>query len=312
MSVSPSTIEDVPLPLLSAQSLLQSRTGPAVQSLPKLLRMLELWHLASLDAPTVSIVWSCAFAWVAGVHLEPWTALLLACGTWTVYIGDRLLDTRRALHTPAIDDLRERHYFHWRHRHALLPIAAGTATIAALLILRLMPLAVCKRDSVIAAAALAYFSGVHSPARLPEWMRPILSKEFLVGVLFTAGCVAPTMSHLHWKLATNWPVLICVLFFALLAWLNCAAIETWESSEHRRIISSCAAALIAVGVIVALVFLRGHDHSSALLATGSLSALLLLRLDRMRHRIAPVTLRAFADLVLLTPAILLTFGTHHG
>ncbi|MEI4861391.1 hypothetical protein Q8G41_27770, partial [Klebsiella pneumoniae] len=50
-------------------------------------RILTLWHLASLDAPTVAVVWALSFAWAAGVHLTPWTPLLLASGTWSVYVG---------------------------------------------------------------------------------------------------------------------------------------------------------------------------------------------------------------------------------
>ncbi len=60
-------------------------------------RALHLWHLASLDAPTVAVVWTLAFAWAAGVHLDRWVLVLLASGTWTVYVGDRLLDAHRAI-----------------------------------------------------------------------------------------------------------------------------------------------------------------------------------------------------------------------
>ena len=52
---------------------------------------LRLWHLTSLDAPTVAVVWSLSFAWVVGVHLPKWVPVLLAIGTWVAYVGDRLL-----------------------------------------------------------------------------------------------------------------------------------------------------------------------------------------------------------------------------
>jgi hypothetical protein len=43
-----------------------------------------------------------------------------------------------------------------------------------------------------------------------------------------------------------------------------------------------------------------------------LSAILLLALHQFRHRLAPVTLRALADLVLLVPALLLIPGVLQG
>ena len=58
---------------------------------------LALWHLASLDAPTVAVTWSLAFAWAAQVRLPGWIPLLLALACWAVYVADRLLDARAAL-----------------------------------------------------------------------------------------------------------------------------------------------------------------------------------------------------------------------
>jgi len=51
---------------------------------------LRLWHLASLDAPTVAVVWTLGFAWAASVRLPPWIPVLLALATWAVYVADRL------------------------------------------------------------------------------------------------------------------------------------------------------------------------------------------------------------------------------
>lgn len=56
--------------------------------------LLRYWHLSSLDAPTVAVVWSLGFAWAAGVRLPVWIPILLALVAWAVYIGDRLLDAR--------------------------------------------------------------------------------------------------------------------------------------------------------------------------------------------------------------------------
>jgi hypothetical protein len=267
-------------------------------------RALHLWHLTSLDAPTVAVVWALAFAWTVGVHLDRWVLLLLASGTWTVYVGDRLLDAHHAIRSRHLGALRERHYFHWRHRRLLIPMACVTAAIAATLVLRRMPVAVRSRDSVLAAAALIYFSGVHSSARLPRWLRRLASKEMLVGLLFTAGCAAPTLSRLH---SARWPVFTCLVLFVALAWVNCAAIERWESSVNETVFRRAFVLGIAgVGASVAFLFLE--PRASALACSIAAGALLLCMLDRTRTRVSPLTLRAVADLVLLTPFVLVILG----
>src|SRR5271156_1049832 len=95
----------------------------------------SLWHLTSLDAPTVAVVWTLAFAWAARVHLPIWLPIVLALAAWSFYIGDRLLDARNA-RTP----LRERHHFHWRHRRIFLPLAVTSAILGMLLVLHSMPI----------------------------------------------------------------------------------------------------------------------------------------------------------------------------
>jgi hypothetical protein len=310
-----STIREVAFPLVSPQTAEKLEAIPVTSPRITASRLLALWHLASLDAPTVAVVWTLAIAWAAGVRLEPWIPLLIACGTWTAYAGDRLLDARRAIRSGNLDVLRERHYFHWRHRRKLLPIAACTAAIASILVLRLMPLAAREHDSLIVGAALAYFSGVHSPTRFPPWLRRITSKELLVGALFAAGCAAPAFSQVHSKLAgasNPGAILACVAFFAVLAWLNCTAIECWESRSERPHIRALATMTCLTGFAIALAMSFTHARASALVCSGAFSALLLLLLDRYRHRIAPLALRVLADVVLLVPAILILPGAYPG
>jgi hypothetical protein len=297
-------------------------------------RALAFWHLASLDAPTVAIVWSLAFAWADGVRLPLWVPLLLALVTWPVYVADRLLDARAGLRNPAQHMLRERHRFHWRYRRALLPMAIAAACVAAGIILAFMPPVARARDSVLAAAALAYFSGVHSGRntwQFPlQWPRSFPGKEFLVGVLFTAGCVLPAWHRPHALAAldsTIWVFWIPAVFFAALAWLNCSCIARWESTDeswearsgsakralrdqrpkppatfHASVLLACG------GLFSAAVVASAHLRPAALLAAGATSALLLALLDRTHARMTPLALRAAADLVLLTPLALLSFA----
>ncbi|MFZ0747215.1 MAG: hypothetical protein WAM85_22620 [Terracidiphilus sp.] len=268
---------------------------------------LRLWHLVSLDAPSVAVAWSLGFAWVADVRLPMWVPVLLALGTWAVYIGDRLLDVRAALRSGDLHRLRDRHFFHWRHRLILAPLAVVAAIAAAAIIFVLMPPGIRERNSVLAVAALAYFSGVHSPRSSAVWQSPLLSKEFLVGVLFTAGCALPVLSHLSIPARTGLPVTLFlpgVAYFAVLAWLNCRAIERWESGDGSRILF-IANLLGLTGLLLAVEFAPSHSRLAALFAAGAASALLLALLDRLRAQFTPLALRAAADIVLLTPFLLL-------
>ena len=300
-----STIGTVLLPL-SNPTVLDSaiRARPAVDA-PGPIR---LWHLSSLDAPTVAVVWSLAFAWAAGIRLPLWVPLMLALGTFAVYIGDRVLDARKALGTGNLDQMRERHYFHWKYRRVLLAIAVVAASLAAALIVSLMPLAVRRRDSILAAAALAYFTGVHCGGRNRPLSRFSPSKELLVGMLFTAGCALPALTRM--SLDSNpslvRPFLAAVVQFAALAWLNCYAIETWESEGASRV-SPWAGVIAATGLLTALCIGPDGPRPALLLLAGTASALLLLVLDRVRRSFTPIALRAAADLVLLTPVLLASF-----
>lgn len=296
----------MPLPL--ANPLAQPRVHPPTRTQSRVFNApfpLRLWHLASLDAPTVAVAWSSGFAWAAGIQLPRWVLLLLFLGTWSVYIGDRLLDFHAAQRTGSLQRLRDRHYFHWRHRKLLLAVAISAASTAAALIFIRMPLPIRERNSILGIAALAYFTGVHSagklPSLLPAWSRRLTSKEFLVGILFTAGCAAPVFSRLHpiGSLSAHWPFSLAAAFFAALAWLNCVAIESFESPipapMHPR-----ALALALAGLVLVAGFTVIHPRAAALLLAGSASALLLAFLDRARHRLTPMALRIAADLALLT------------
>ena len=184
------TIEEV-LQVLPNARILSRTTGIFQAPAP-----ISLWHLASLDAPTVALVWSLAFAWAAHVVLPLWVPTLLVLAVWSVYITDRLLDARAGLRDASLHRLRDRHLFHWRHRRILLPLAAAAAAAAAWMIFTLMPPIARERNSVLAAASLVYFTRVHTGRKLSPLLPKLFSKELLVGVLFTAGCALPILSRI--------------------------------------------------------------------------------------------------------------------
>lgn len=266
----------------------------------------RVWHLASFDAPTVAFVWCAIFAWTARVSLPWWVLALIPLGVWSVYVADRLLDARRGIKSLDLDQLRDRHVFHWRHRRMFIPLASAAAVAAIFIVCEWMPRSIRENDSLLAAASLAYFARVHSKRAA---FAPF-SKEFLVGVIFTIGCVLPTWSRAQFSsTAPLWPLLIATAAFGLLAWLNCVAIDRWESrNSHGSSIAQLGTLLCLAFSICALLLLCEHQAGMAcLLVCASVSALLLARLDHYRDRLTPVTLRSAADVVLLTPALPLVY-----
>jgi hypothetical protein len=290
------------LPLASSSKEDQrTRVAPALLDAPPILR---LWHLASFDAPSVAVVWALSFAWAAGVRLPGWAPILIAVVTWSVYVADRLLDARSALRAGDDGGLHDRHFFHWRHRRILAPLSAAAACLAAILILLQMPLAARERNSVLAAAALVYFSGVHGVEWLPRWIRRIGSKELAVGVLFTAGCAMPTVSRMHQTPMFLARFLVVLGLYAALAWLNCTAIDCWESGRLGAV-QLVGWALGVIGVLLAASLWAGEPRVALLALSGAASASLIALLDRWRDRLSPLALRCGVDLVLLTPLVCL-------
>jgi hypothetical protein len=263
--------------------------------------LLRLWHLSSLDAPTVAAVWSLGFAKAAGVRLPEWVPVLLALVTWCVYISDRLLDSRSAQSARQIHRLRQRHNFHWQHRRIFLTVALAAACISAWIVISFMTGGARERNALLALVGVAYFLIVHTQTKF----RALLPKELLVAVLFTAGCVLPTIGRTE---AVSAAFLIVMAFFAALAWLNCHAIERWESVDESCSdpqILPVAGLLAMAGFLGAIILFAAHPREAALLGAGAASAVLLALLDGIRRRLTILALRTAADLVLLTPLVLL-------
>jgi hypothetical protein len=282
----------------SSQPGLQSAICPTCADRPGRNRWLAAWHLASLDAPTVAICWSEALASLVHVTLPLWVPIALGLGTWAIYLADRLMDAKRAL-----APLRARHWFHWRHRSVLLPLAILNFLTAVVLVLREMPAAFRQRDSVLALAALVYFAAIHgrsklsTPAARPVGWRRLLTKETFVGLIFALVCAAPAAMRCLGGFATLIaPVAACFL----LAWLNCWLIEHWDSGISVGIRLPIALFTLALGG-ASFALALGAIPPALFLASIGLSALLLAWLDRNRHRLDALHVRAAADLVLLTP-----------
>lgn len=268
---------------------------------PRLLAVPVYWHLLSLDAPTVAVVWAWSFALAAHVHASRAGLAILGIGTWLLYVADRLLD---GLDAARRDHLRERHFFHARHRRALL-LAAAAATLPLLwLIFTRMSAAARREDALLFSASMLYFAVVHLPAlRDRRWFR----REFAVGAVFACATAVPAWSR---PAGLRPDLALLVLLFAGLCCLNCLAIEDWEQARSPFCVNlrsfpvaGTALALATAAALLALHMATRNPRAAAVSASIFGSALLLFALDR--SRLSSLALRVAADAVLLTPLLLL-------
>ena len=248
------------------------------------------WHLLSLDAPCVAVLWTAFLAHQAGVALPLRVPATLGLAVWYVYAGDRISD---AFQGRAAE---ERHGFHKEHQRAFAFAALAAAPMLVLLIAWLPP-AIRVGWLLLSLPLIAYFLAVHL-------VRFQVTKEPLVAVFFAAGAGLPvllqrnSLGHLAaWSLVG----------FGCVCWLNCVAVARWEGSlraadpatawlgDHFQV----AAALT---ICTALPLLVTAQTAPIAWATVTAAGCLLL-LDMSREHLESTALRALADASLLTPLV---------
>ncbi len=276
------------------------------------LRLLHLWHLLSLDAPTVATLWTAFIAHAAALCLPTLSLAAMFLAVWVLYAADRLLDAQQLHRHPiAAADLELRHIFHHRHKYVFLSALGLVTVLLAILIPQLAP-AVIKPFLILGTLLAGYFVLIHASSgahRLP--------KEFAVGLFFSAAVFIPTAARLSpLALRTIAPL---TLLFAALCFLNCVCIYSWEhpdstrpdstavpqpltetASRHRR--------SLAAIILVASFFCAFATQLSAIAIAVALSSCALLLLDSFRSRLSALTLRVAADLALTTPALFLLWN----
>ncbi len=161
----------------------------------------------------------------------------------------------------------------------------------------------------------AYFAAIH--ARPDTAHR--LPKELAVGIFFPAAVFIPTVARVP---AVRLELLPIAALLAALCSLNCLFLYAWEHPgarlhahfttrwATRHLISiTIAVAALSLTTLALYVSSAALTHgATALLACILTSSLLLLLLHKLRRRLAPTHLRALADLVLLTPLVLLALA----
>ena len=268
---------------------------------------LALWHLCSLDAPTVAALWTWFIARTSHVRLPPAAPIAMALAVWILYAADRLLDVRHL--NDRRNELEARHFFHLRHRRAFLAgIALSALALAA--VLPSLPAPSIRLYLVEGALLTGWFLVLHATPvshRLP--------KEIAVGLFFAAAVFIPTVAR---QPSLRPGLLPVAALFAALCGLNCLFIYAWEHETPgtiaRQAHPTTRLALAHLPTLTVLTATAGgvlcllHVSSSGLIpAACALAALLLLLLDRNRRQLSRTSLRAAADLAMLTPILVLPF-----
>ena len=322
-----------------------SQHTPRPQRVPPLrprYTALALWHLLSLDAPTVATLWTLFIARCSHLTLPRTALAAMFVAVWMIYAADRLLDAR-LLDTPSLESrnlesrlspsgLEARHRFHHRHRTAFLTVILLSSVVLAVLLHHIDPSAL-HLYVVLATLLAAWMILIHIRPE-PNGTTRRLPKELAVGIFFPAAIFIPTLARtvptpaavhfLGWT--ANWVrpnLLPSAILFACVCTLNCLCLYAWEhptkplpdgppplqahwttrwATAH---LTQLALSLLAASTIATL----SLSPPIALPALAcSLSTAALFALNLYRRRLSPIHLRAAADLVLLTPILLLPFA----
>lgn len=291
----------------------------------------ELWHLLSLDAPTVAALWMLLLAYCADVTL-PWTCgVSLFLAVWMLYAADRLLDSRPLPGGEEPSGLEERHRFHRRHRRGFLRVL-GTSAVLLLMLLPWLGSRTLHLDLLLSLALAVWLLLIHFRQK-PDSSPRHLPKEFVVGLFFGLATAIPTVARAPELLL---PLLPFVSLLAGLCTLNCLLLYAWEhgvpqdarplplrGSSGAHITTRWAArflpgigGLFILGSLSAGLGTRQFTElhvperlASFAFACG-LSACLLLLLHASRGRLQRLTLRVAGDAMLLTPLLFFHASFH--
>ena len=317
-------VESVPEPAAEQQSAAFLHSSRITQHQSRA-SLGALWHLLSLDAPTVAVLWTIFTAAITHTRLPPAVPIAIVLAVWALYASDRLLDARQlgaGRGRNPCSDLEPRHLFHHLHRLQFTKLAVFCG-VGVVMLIPLFPLYTLRLYLVEGVAIAGYFLLIHAPStRVDGRVSPLpsrrrLPKELLVGPFFSAATFIPTVSarpELRSGLAP-----LAVLFAALCS-LNCLYIYAWEhspKSESDRTMSYLqdnltGLSLLLLAASVFSFFIRSRltrpvSYLSLYPLACAGSALLLIAIHSGRRRFSPVTLRASADAALLTPLVFLPF-----
>lgn len=131
-------------------------------STPLSIRALRLWHLLSLDAPTVATLWTWFVARTIHLRLPAVSLLAMFLAVWMLYAADRLLDAT----TSSPSNLEARHRFHRRYSPPFLTGILFTSITLAMLLPHLETSAI-HLYLILGGLLGGYFILIHVAPNLP-------------------------------------------------------------------------------------------------------------------------------------------------
>ncbi len=268
-------------------------------------RMRPVWwlwpHLLSLDAPLVALVWQRWWAQRAGVTMPVSREVILGLGVWFIYLTDRLADTTGGERVCSAT----RHAFSAHQRHFLLPLAVAVALTLVAIAPSCLPLPEFLAGVGLLALMVGHFWLTHGwPGG--RWAAYV-PKEAVVGAMFSAGSAFFVAYRSHHFAGAPW---LGIILFAGVCFLNCALITLWERhaedlSERSSLLNAFPRLSARLGLLCLLLAGLALAARSISVVPIAVSALLLAALDHHRNSLSTDALRVLADLVLLTPCLLL-------
>ena len=254
--------------------------------------LLRGWHLTSLDAASVAVVWLLTFSRFQPAGVRWKEALALGTAVWLLYVSDRMLDAARN----SVETLQARHLFHAEHRRRFGTVAAACGC-GLVLLLPQLPAGVRAGWLWLGVPMAAYALAVHC------WRVQRLPKELMVSLMFAVATMLPALVErpLH-----CWRTVAAGALFLVVCWLNCVAIARWEGSGAQADARSTTWGAKHLGSLCMAAGFAGFSMApfcGMTAVAAGVSALFLLVLDRRHRQVEPVALRALADAVLLTPLV---------
>jgi hypothetical protein len=283
-----------------------SRT--AQRAVPTRDRTLVVWlNLVCLDAPLVSVVWLWLFAKTFHATVDPVNCAALFLTAWLIYLADRLADSYSLEQG---ESRSRRHEFCRHHRRIWIGALAVIAATDGYLIWRSIAVETFLAGAAIGTLALIYL--VLNNSLGGAWPH-LLLKEIAIGFLFAAGTLVALFPILP---PISGSLILSGIAFVLLGTLNCISIAYWEREldEAQRKASFATrypgldrhlgklSIALALGSGVTAIICR---EAAPIFGCVSVSSFLLALLDSFRETIGRDQRTALADLVLLTPLLVL-------
>jgi hypothetical protein len=257
-------------------------------------------------------LWQALIARAARVPLRWPHLVVLALSIWLAYAADRWIEGWR------LDSRRirtQRHRFYQRRRWLVAAAWIAIAVIDAAVALTRLDERLLFRGAVLLAPVLAYLLSHQLVHRDRPWRAP---KEIVVALLLTAGVAVFLSSS-----AGAGRLVAALGAFALVSFVNCALISSWER-EVDRAHGQTSLALDSRHAARAIVWLPWIAAAAALLLAaagpaasrvpagcGAAAAFLLAAIDEVEPAVGWAAAHVLADVALMTPIVPLLWWLIH-